>query len=381
VDSAPARNPDYKFATTVYEDYGYTNLPLIIKGGNSIGAYFAKEFTVSIVAVDSTNGRTTVDVPAAYKPYVFMGVPLNVTGGSSTGYTGEVRIHKRNLKTDGTLSGQYVLDAVVGTVGDTLNINQRTLTARTYRRDYTADALTANGSFTLRGTTMRFGYNAGSTGTRAVEFYVGGETTQSASITAYGTSIGLYASSLVFGGNIGFSATNTWNIGSSGNTVKNIYTQNAVTVVSDRDHKPVQEGIPDNILDIWGTIGIKRFKYDWAIAAKGEDAARWHVGYIAQDIIEAFEAAGRTLPNGRWLYVMNGLPRMRWLSHGMMSTKPFRRSMMSRGRRYLRKLRCWYDKQDRELPKKRYQQEVNGGLLWMSATRWRTPICAGDLSA
>ncbi|MGG6803170.1 hypothetical protein, partial [Staphylococcus aureus] len=54
-------NPDYKFATTVYEDYGYTNLPLIIKGGNSIGAYFAKEFTVSIVAVDSTNGRTTVD--------------------------------------------------------------------------------------------------------------------------------------------------------------------------------------------------------------------------------------------------------------------------------------------------------------------------------
>lgn len=80
-----------------------------------------------------------------------MGIPLNITGGSSTGYTGEVRIHKRNLKVDGSLSGQYVLDAVVGAVGDTLNINQRTLTARTYRRDYTADALTANGSFTLRG--------------------------------------------------------------------------------------------------------------------------------------------------------------------------------------------------------------------------------------
>ncbi len=285
-------NPDYKFATTVYEDYGYTNLPLIIKGGNSIGAYFAKEFTVSIVAVDSTNGRTTVDVPAAYKPYVFMGVPLNVTGGSSTGYTGEVRIHKRNLKTDGTLSGQYVLDTVVGAVGDTLNINQRTLTARTYRRDYTADALTANGSFTLRGTTMRFGYNAGSTGTRTVEFYVEGATTKSADINAYGTSLGLNASALVFGGNIGFSATNTWDIGSAGNTVKNIYSQNAVTVVSDRDHKPVVEAIPDKILDIWGTIPAVRYKYDWAIAEKGEDGARWHVGYIAQDIVEAFAAAG-----------------------------------------------------------------------------------------
>ena len=285
-------NPDYKFATTVYEDYGYTNLPLIIKGGNSIGAYFAKEFTVSIVAVDSTNGRTTVDVPAAYKPYVFMGVPLNITGGSSTGYTGEVRIHKRNLKTDGTLSGQYVLDAVVGAVGDALNINQRTLTVRTYRRDYTADALTANGSFTLRGTTMRFGYNAGSTSTRIIEFYVGGATTKSADINAYGTSLGFNASALVFGGNIGFSATNTWDIGSAGNTVKNIYSQNAVTVVSDRDHKPVVEAIPDNILDIWGTIPAVRYKYDWAIAEKGEDGARWHVGYIAQDIVEAFAAAG-----------------------------------------------------------------------------------------
>ncbi|WP_142243027.1 tail fiber domain-containing protein, partial [Klebsiella pneumoniae] len=285
-------NTDYKFATTVYEDYGFTNLPLIIKGGNSIGAFFAKEFTVSIVAVDSTNGRTTVDVPAAYKPYVFMGVPLNVTGGSSTGYTGEVRIHKRNLKADGTLSGQYVLDTVVGAVGDTLNINQRTLTARTYRRDYTADALTANGSFTLRGTTMRFGYNAGATGTRTVEFYVGGATTKSADINAYGTSLGLNASALVFGGNIGFSATNTWDIGSAGNTVKNIYSQNAVTVVSDRDHKPVVEAIPDKILDIWGTIPAVRYKYDWAIAEKGEDGARWHVGYIAQDIVEAFAAAG-----------------------------------------------------------------------------------------
>ncbi|ENZ4812564.1 tail fiber domain-containing protein, partial [Klebsiella pneumoniae] len=173
-----------------------------------------------------------------------------------------------------------------------LTINQRTLTPRTYYRDYTADALTANGSFTLRGTVMRFGYNAGATGTRAVEFYVGGATTKSADITAYGTSIGLNASALVFGGNIGFSATNTWDIGSAGNTVKNIYSQNAVTVVSDRDHKPVREAIPDNILDIWGTIAIKRFKYDWAIAEKGEDGARWHVGYIAQDIVEAFAAAG-----------------------------------------------------------------------------------------
>lgn len=208
---------DYKFSTTFYEDYGYTNLPLLVKSGNTIGSYFAKEFTVSIVEVDSTNGRTTIDVPAAYKPYVFMGIPLNITGGSSTGYTGETRIHKRNLKVDGSLSGQYVLDTVVGAAGDTLSINQRSLTPRTYYQDYKTGNLAVNGEVSLNGTRLRFGYGAATTNTRTLEFFVNGGTTSTATINAYGTSLGYYATSHVFGGNISFDASATRNIGASNN--------------------------------------------------------------------------------------------------------------------------------------------------------------------
>lgn len=86
--------------------------------------------------------------------------------------------------------------------------------------------------------------------------------------------------------------TNTYNIGLPSVTYSNGYFQNAITVVSDRDHKPIEEDVPDNILDIWGSISPKRYKYDWAIEEKGIDGARWHVGWIAQDILKAFSDAG-----------------------------------------------------------------------------------------
>lgn len=208
-------NPDYKFGTTFYEDYGYSNLPRLVKGGNAIGSYFAKDFTVSVVSVDEENGRTTIDVPASYRPYVFMGVPLNIVGGSSTSYTGETRIHKRNINSDGTLSGQYVLDSVVGAAGDTLSISQRELADRTYYQDYKTGNIAVNGEVSLNGTRLRFGYGAATTNTRTLEFFVNGGTTSTATINAYGTSLGYNATSHVFGGNILFDASSTRNIGSS----------------------------------------------------------------------------------------------------------------------------------------------------------------------
>ncbi|MFU0912934.1 tail fiber domain-containing protein [Kluyvera intermedia] len=87
-------------------------------------------------------------------------------------------------------------------------------------------------------------------------------------------------------------STNTYNIGGASSVYANGYFQNAITVVSDRDHKPIEEDVPDNILDIWGSISPKRYKYDWAIEEKGVEGARWHVGWIAQDILEAFAKAG-----------------------------------------------------------------------------------------
>lgn len=85
---------------------------------------------------------------------------------------------------------------------------------------------------------------------------------------------------------------NAYNVGGVSNAYANGYFQNAITVVSDRNHKPIEEAVPDKALDIWGRISPKRYKYDWAIEEKGAEGARWHVGWIAQDILEAFAEAG-----------------------------------------------------------------------------------------
>jgi len=45
------------------------------------------------------------------------------------------------------------------------------------------------------------------------------------------------------------------------------------------------------VLDAWASVGYAQFKFNDAVARKGE-GARWHFGVIAQRVKEAFEAAG-----------------------------------------------------------------------------------------
>lgn len=78
--------------------------------------------------------------------------------------------------------------------------------------------------------------------------------------------------------------TATYNIGSSGSTVNNIYTQNAVTVVSDRNAKNSIQSIDDKVLDAWSEVEQKQYKLN------GDD--NWSFGYIAQDIVDAFTRHG-----------------------------------------------------------------------------------------
>ena len=65
----------------------------------------------------------------------------------------------------------------------------------------------------------------------------------------------------------------------------------APIVTSDRDAKMDILPIDDAVLDAWATLGYMQYRLKDAVAAKGE-AARTHAGLIAQDIREAFEAAG-----------------------------------------------------------------------------------------
>ena len=62
---------------------------------------------------------------------------------------------------------------------------------------------------------------------------------------------------------------------------------------SDDRHKPIKEKTPDSLLDAWEMVDWgTRFKFDDAIAIKGEDGARWHFGLIAQRVEAVFAEHG-----------------------------------------------------------------------------------------
>lgn len=86
--------------------------------------------------------------------------------------------------------------------------------------------------------------------------------------------------------------TGVSNIGSSSNYPQNIYSQNAVIVVSDETYKSEIQNLPDEVLDAWGEVEFKMWKMRSAIQKKGAEQARWHVGYIAQKIKDIFEEHG-----------------------------------------------------------------------------------------
>ncbi|MDM3063455.1 tail fiber domain-containing protein [Citrobacter sp. CK180] len=67
--------------------------------------------------------------------------------------------------------------------------------------------------------------------------------------------------------------------------------QNGTIQTSDRTNKMYIQEIPDDVLDAWDSVPVRMYKMKDAVAEKG-DAARWHFGKIAQDIEEAFKAAG-----------------------------------------------------------------------------------------
>ncbi|MEX0389237.1 tail fiber domain-containing protein [Citrobacter portucalensis] len=48
----------------------------------------------------------------------------------------------------------------------------------------------------------------------------------------------------------------------------------------------------DAILDAWGEVSVIAFKWLQSINDKGEDAARWHIGVIAQQVRDAFQKNG-----------------------------------------------------------------------------------------
>lgn len=175
-------------------------------------------------------------------------------------------------------------------------------------------SINSTGTFSVNGVkvntfdasdTIRIGYNNTVPGQRSVNFYGAGNTDLTGQIYVNSAgSVMVSSTNNIFlrpnggagetqaTGNIKPTAAASYNIGTASLPWKGGFFQNAITVVSDADHKPVIDAIPDAVLDIFDSLEIKRWKYDWAIAEKGEENARWHVGFVAQEVIEAFSSAG-----------------------------------------------------------------------------------------
>lgn len=79
--------------------------------------------------------------------------------------------------------------------------------------------------------------------------------------------------------------------GASGARWSAVWSATGTIQTSDERQKQQISDIPDEWLDAWGDVKWSRFKLNDAVAQKG-DAARWHIGLIAQQVIGAFAARG-----------------------------------------------------------------------------------------
>lgn len=77
-------------------------------------------------------------------------------------------------------------------------------------------------------------------------------------------------------------------LGDSTNRWKNIFGATGSISTSDQRVKNNIENIDDSLLDAWSNVQPKQYKFNDAIEEKG-DSARYHTGYLAQDIQKACE--------------------------------------------------------------------------------------------
>lgn len=83
----------------------------------------------------------------------------------------------------------------------------------------------------------------------------------------------------------------TVDLGESANQWKDLYLQNSPIVSSDERLKQDIEKIPESVFKAWARVNFKQYRFKEAVEKKGAEA-RLHVGLIAQEILEAFEAEG-----------------------------------------------------------------------------------------
>lgn len=85
---------------------------------------------------------------------------------------------------------------------------------------------------------------------------------------------------------------NTYALGTASVRWSMVYAATGAIQTSDERVKTQIDDIPEAVLRAWGEVRFQQFKLRDSVAAKGGDAARLHIGVIAQRVVEAFAAEG-----------------------------------------------------------------------------------------
>ncbi|HBQ3059798.1 TPA: tail fiber domain-containing protein [Klebsiella pneumoniae] len=281
---------------------GYTLDTKMVTGGCTLEAAFKVAFSATVETVNS-NATTIITVPAAYLPYIAVGIPLYITGGSSTGVTGQTQLIKRLLNNDGTSSNRYLVQGNTGAAGDTLTVDQAQIPAYTFYNDrnfnaVTATSVTVNGTAianAFRGTySLGIGYNS-QAGIKPLEFFFNGGTTPSHRLIASSaTGMTLEANgnfSVV--GNI-FPATDAvYSFGTASNRATQVFVVNSTSGTSDETHKTRPRVDTPAETDAFYEIGQIPGVWQWLdkYMVEGDDA-RLHSGPTVQAAIAVMDKYG-----------------------------------------------------------------------------------------
>lgn len=196
--------------------------------------------------------------------------------------------------------GYTTSDAMTGTVANMVTVS--------YDGVLTANTVVATNFNPLNA--IRIGYDNTTAGQRSIEFYGAGTTALTGSV--YGNAAGSIVVSstnniflspnsgsgeTMYSGNLKPNATGSYSLGTSSFYPTNIYSQNAVTVVSDMYYKANIKVLSEEeeyrtLVAAVGGVPFSAWQLKSAIAEKGAGLARWHVGVIAQQVKEAITDAG-----------------------------------------------------------------------------------------
>lgn len=111
------------------------------------------------------------------------------------------------------------------------------------------------------------------------------------SITAHRWNVGGALALSLDGASLRTGTDNSRSLGDAATRFSVLYAASGSINTSDVRTKQQVSVIPEDWLDAWGSVRHVRFKFNDAVSEKG-DHARWHVGYVAQEIGDAFAAHG-----------------------------------------------------------------------------------------